>query len=215
MIYLASAGDAEARDMARLVAGNAIGRLSANHREGLAAIEDADSAPHLEAGYGRAQDIVAHALWRESQAIRSALVYAKTPETTARVGTLAGPLSYLAGRYTADAAAVYNARLKALGLAPGPVRWTDEEEAMSRLVPVRAADFVCPLDGSYLDEKLGAEALAGVNLRGNAAYETLNFVDGKRTVLDIARSVSAELGPVPVAGIHAYLKVLEKAGLSR
>jgi len=32
-------------------------------------------------------------------------------------------------------------------------------------------------------------------------------------VLDIARSVSAELGPVSLADVHAYLKVLERAGL--
>ncbi len=212
MIYLASAGDVEARDMATLVAANAIGRLSANHRDALAAIEDADSAS-LQAACGRAQNILAHAQWRESQALRSTLVYARTPETTARIETLAGPLNDLAGRFTADVAVVYNARAKALGVAPDPPRWTDAEQAMSRVVPVRAADFICPLDDSYLDDKLGAGALERVNLRGNAAYETLNFVDGKRTVLDIARSVSAELGPVAATDVQAYLKVLEKAGL--
>ncbi len=212
VIYLASAGDAEARDIATLVAMNAYGRLSADHREGLAAIESADSAG-LQAAHVEAQNILAHALWRESEALRSALVYAKTPETIARIDALAGPLNYLAGRFTADAAAVWNARARALGVAAEQGRWTQREEAASRVVPVRAADFVCPVDESYLDEKLGANALAGVHLSDNAAYETLNFVDGKRTVLDIARSVSAELGSAELSEVHAYLKVLEKAGL--
>jgi aminopeptidase YwaD len=41
------------------------------------------------------------------------------------------------------------------------------------------------------------------------AYETLNFVDGTRTVVDIRNAVSAEFGPIPLDLVEEYLKALE------
>jgi hypothetical protein len=45
------------------------------------------------------------------------------------------------------------------------------------------------------------------------AYETLNFVDGKRNAQQIRNAVSAEYGPVPLDVVVEYLKALEKIGL--
>jgi aminopeptidase YwaD len=45
------------------------------------------------------------------------------------------------------------------------------------------------------------------------AYETLNFVDGRRTVQEIRDSVSAEYGPVPLELVAEYLQALEKTGI--
>ena len=43
---------------------------------------------------------------------------------------------------------------------------------------------------------------------GDYAYETLNLVDGKRTVAEIRNWLTAELGPVPVAYVDEYLQAL-------
>jgi hypothetical protein len=45
------------------------------------------------------------------------------------------------------------------------------------------------------------------------AYETLNFVDGKRNAQQIRDAVSAEYGPVPLEMVVEYLKGLEKIGV--
>ena len=45
------------------------------------------------------------------------------------------------------------------------------------------------------------------------AYETLNFVDGRRNAQQIRDAVSAEYGPVPLEAVIEYLKALEKIGL--
>jgi aminopeptidase YwaD len=45
------------------------------------------------------------------------------------------------------------------------------------------------------------------------AYETLNFVDGKRNAQQIRDAVSAEYGPVPFTAVIEYLKALEKIGV--
>jgi len=45
------------------------------------------------------------------------------------------------------------------------------------------------------------------------AYETLNFVDGKRNAQQIRDAVSVEYGPVPLDVVIEYLKALEKIGV--
>ncbi|HWA33001.1 MAG TPA: hypothetical protein VG737_02675, partial [Cyclobacteriaceae bacterium] len=67
----------------------------------------------------------------------------------------------------------------------------------------------------YLFDHYGekAAAIRLMNYQGlwghEYAYETLNFVDGTRTVLDIRNAVSAEFGPIPLDVIEEYLKALE------
>lgn len=77
---------------------------------------------------------------------------------------------------------------------------------------------------SYLEDKFGRKktrALALLSyqgLRGSGgdyAYETLNFVDGKRRVLEIADSLSAVYGPVPFEMVLEYLRALESIGVIR
>ncbi len=45
------------------------------------------------------------------------------------------------------------------------------------------------------------------------AYETLNFVDGKRSVNQICEAVSKEYGPVPIEIVGEYLEALESVGV--
>ena len=45
------------------------------------------------------------------------------------------------------------------------------------------------------------------------AYETLNFVDGKRNTVEIRDAVSAEYGPVPLEMVLEYLQALERIGV--
>ena len=77
---------------------------------------------------------------------------------------------------------------------------------------------------SYLEDKLGTDALGGIRLRryegryggaGQYAYETLNFVDGQRTVSDIRDWLTTELGPVPIEFVEEYLSALESIDVVR
>ncbi len=43
------------------------------------------------------------------------------------------------------------------------------------------------------------------------AYEILNFVDGKKSVVEIRDAVAAELGPIPVELVADYLEACEEA----
>jgi aminopeptidase YwaD len=68
----------------------------------------------------------------------------------------------------------------------------------------KAAGIVTP-------KLLGYQGLWGAG--EEYAYETLNFVDGKRNAQQIRDAVSAEYGPVPADMIVEYLKALEKIGV--
>ena len=55
-----------------------------------------------------------------------------------------------------------------------------------------------------------------VGLRGGGGeyiYETLNLVNGTRSVRDIRDIVSAVYGPVPVTLVTEYLRALQTAGV--
>jgi aminopeptidase YwaD len=45
------------------------------------------------------------------------------------------------------------------------------------------------------------------------AYETLNFVNGSRNLVDITHAVSAEYGPIPMGLVEEYLAALDKIGV--
>jgi hypothetical protein len=69
------------------------------------------------------------------------------------------------------------------------------------------------MEREYVIEKLGEGAFDGVELGGSTEYEALNFVDGERSVLDIAQAVSAEYGPLDPQMVYAFFKVLGRAEL--
>ena len=46
-----------------------------------------------------------------------------------------------------------------------------------------------------------------------ADFELRNFIDGKRSLLEIRNEASAEYGPLPLTDVEAYLKYLEKLGM--
>jgi len=213
LYYLASAGDEEAMDMAQLVARNGVGRASENYYDSLGPLQGAGDADALGTAYSRVQNVIAHAAWRETEAVRSTLAFARGPQASARINTLPSTIEAAAAAFRADAQEVWAERASALGVRSVPKPPTAAEQALSRVVPVRAERFVCPLDQSYLDEKLGEGTARQLRLRGNQAYEALNFVDGRRSVTEITSAVSAEYGPVPLEDVHAFFQVLERAGL--
>jgi aminopeptidase YwaD len=71
----------------------------------------------------------------------------------------------------------------------------------------------------YVAERANADDLKAVeriSTRANGEivlYETLNLIDGKRSIQAIRDYISAAYGPVPVEDVANYLRVLEKIGV--
>jgi hypothetical protein len=213
--YLAAAGEKEALDMARLVVRNGYGRLGADASDALEALPEAKTADSLGSAWHHGANVIARSGEREIKAVRSTLVFVKSKAGANEIEALIAPLKATNMELLKDVPTRILQAEKALGVEarphfPGPV-----EEAMAKIVPVRAADFVCPLETDYLVEKLGSSVLQKLGLRGEAAYEALNFVDGKRSLRGIYLAVSAELGPVDPADVAKFFELLERAGLVR
>lgn len=213
--YLASAGDREALDMARLIVRNGFGRFTADLFDGFNALHAAASLDELHAAYKQALNIIAHSGRRERASVLSTLAFTGDQAVEKEIAALNSPLESAMLSFPKEAAAIYRSRCARLGGAPQPLAITEAERLLTRRVPLRSEDFVCPLQTDFLVEKLGPGVLGELKLRGNAAYEALNLVDGKRTLHDIFLGVSAQFGPVDPAHVESFFAVLEKAGLVR
>ncbi len=214
-VYMAAASDKEARDMARLIAGNGISRMSEDYYDTLPRMLETDDTEKLHEEYAQVLNVVEHSLQREIQSVRSTRVFVKNAQTNKEIEGATENLALLSHGFKKEAQKLYADRCRMLGMKPRPMTLTAEEKRLSRVIPLRAEDFVCPLQSDYVEEKLGQEIMRQVKLRGNAAYEAVNFADGERSVLDIARAVSAEYGPVDVKDVEDFFKLLEKAELFR
>ncbi len=90
--------------------------------------------------------------------------------------------------------------------------------ALDHRVPVRLTRG--PLAGGLPASRLGPERAAWYAspqypLRGNYAFELVNFIDGHRTVTAIRDALSAQYGPVPTEAVARYVEDLVEAGLAR
>jgi len=213
--YLAAAGEKEALDVARLVVRNGLARHAADVYDSMEAIRAASGEGAILAATKQALNVCMSSYFREAMAVLSALAYTKDRTLAGRrIESMSGPLEAAQGALTKEIFKMaFGPRVdqtRPIDMAP-----TAAEKALARVVPIRAADFVCPLETDFLVEKLGLSVLQELKLGGDAAYEALNFADGRRDLLEIAKAVSAEYGPVDPADVARFFNVLERAGLVR
>jgi hypothetical protein len=95
-------------------------------------------------------------------------------------------------------------------------------DTFSHIVPKRNPSVIGNLEVyyyDYIDDHLPGEApdnlarLASLPNGETLTYETLNLVDGKRSVRDIQNVLSAAYGAVPADAVLDHLKLLEKLGV--
>lgn len=215
LYHMASAEREEALRIARLTVRNGLARLSADYYDELdRLLMNSEKAEALHASWKQLRNRMAHSVKRESDSVLSAGVFSKEPALADSLEMMVYPIKKLAMTLRSEAEDLY--RRMCGEMKTGPVNepaFTDAEKAMQMKVPVRSPDFVCPLQNAYLVDRLGEDAPGDIRLRGYAPYEALNFMDGKRSVYEIERAVSAEFGPVDIEDVLAFFQLLEQAGL--
>jgi hypothetical protein len=213
MYYMANASEKEAREMARLINRNGISRLSADYYDTVELMCEADPK-ELHDAHKQVMNVIDHSAQRERQAVLSTSVFVKNPEYKKEVAEMTGNIKALASSFRIEAENVYKNLCREKGIKPLSISLTEEEKKLRNIVPKRVEDFVCPLQESYVIDKLGPNAFDDeTQLPRYAAYEALNYVDGLRSVLDITRAVSAEYGPLDPNKVLSYFRVLERAEL--
>ena len=209
--YIAWAGDAEGPPLAAHVM--AQGRARHGRELAVAAelIRQAP-APARAAAWRRGVSLVREGLARERRALESVLALApEGPKTPAAVAALAASQP---GESSAEAQ-----------LLPVWTAITGERAAPAEELTAREAELAARVPALVDDVRLHIDQRRTVKrppmLHALMAYEALNFVDGSRSVLDIARAVAAEAdaagewyyGRVEVDDIASYLDSAAAAGL--
>jgi aminopeptidase YwaD len=198
MLYLANLTDAEATDLAWLVAANASARLGEVGRRARAVLRTD--------GWLEAQNTLRHGIRWEGDALASVLQFGSGPGVQGAVTSLGTQLT----RHGETLEVLLRDEASRTGVPTGRALPTDDR------VPVRTTRG--PLDFGLPESALPAERVAWYRSRefpldGDQRFELVNFVDGVRSVGAIRDALSAEYGPVPLEAVGRYLDDLVRAGV--
>jgi hypothetical protein len=205
--YLATVGSAEAMTLARVMASQAGARMARDYRRA-SALDRPDSS-------AEAVNILDRGFERESAGLRTLGALGDGPELRAAIDRVARQLT-----------AIHAANRAALTSAPsvGPkAKRPEPVDPIGAAVPTRADSVRGPVHffrpeygAAWLRRKTGSDPVATLRLaaRGHyVMYEALNFADGRRSLAEIRAAVSAEYGPIPLAEIDEYFRLLERVGV--
>ncbi|HUN66506.1 MAG TPA: DUF4910 domain-containing protein [Bacteroidota bacterium] len=195
--YLANLDSAEAVDLASLVYERGADRLAAAARK---AIQLPPSARPSERS-----DLLDFQQRVELEEMGSILEFNASPQARRAVGAHLDQIKVLTGMLT---------RSLAESLPPGGTA-PDRPEPTDSRVPIRTTRG--PLDFGLPERKLDSAAAAwyrspAFTLDGDARFELVNFVDGKKTVSAIAAELNLEFGQIPAEEVAHYIEDLVKTG---
>jgi hypothetical protein len=221
--YLASVGRDDLPRLAPVLLANAHARMG---REAARALEMMEIAPSdgFAVQYREAKNVLAQSLRRELATIDSLQKIDRGPSVAALVARLRKQLEaahavHDAGLRDRVTALASERKLTMHEPVPSPA-----ERQLDTLVPTRNDAIRGPVNlwrpeyGSiWIARKTGNPDVLGqvpLTRRGRfVAYEALNFVDGRRTLLEIRDAVSAEYGPLDAIEVEQYFRFLERLGV--
>jgi aminopeptidase YwaD len=178
------------------------------------------SLPANEAAF-EARNLMAQMLRRDQAALRAfaAFTHGNPPELTASLDALKAQSATL--NVWLDSIAVQRGVHGSAAAAPA---W--HAAPAGARIPHRIGEFG-PLtfqNDDVLHDRLAPERFAGIKLLNDSsrvfnvqdrgalyAYEIVNFVDGKRSVVEIRDAVAGEFGPIPLDVVSDYLQACEEA----
>lgn len=211
-LFLANAGPEEARAILNEVSSRGLGRLGREKGRAVDMILKAESKG-LAAARKEAVNVLRQAVAREKEALESARFFAGNDRQFASLlAAKRNTLDQLQAAGLNELEALYQQACLRHGLKPAKLALTPDELRLSRVVPVRK-----PAAGEG-DPWMVLVRLREMNLQLSpliypAEFELRNFIDGKRSILDIRNAASAEYDPLPLLEVEKYFQALEKAGM--
>ena len=213
-LFLANAGPGDVDRIAGEVQGRALGRIGKERLRADRMIGEAN-AKGVAGVYEEALNVVRQAMSREKDALATARFFAAGDGAVeAALAKRVESFGSIEAPFLKDLEGVYERRCAALGIKPAkPAPPTKDELRLAGLVPRRTAKMGSIIDFWRLGDKVrGRKDLPKYNL-GRADFEARNFIDGKRSVLDIRDAISAEYEPVPAAEVENFMRYLEILGM--
>lgn len=221
--YLATVDAAGVPTLVPVSVGFGQQRLAGEGHRATVLVDQASPAEFFTA-VREAENILRQSIGREVAALESVAVLGRSAVADAAV---ARGRRQLVAVHDANVAAL-NERARERATAHGlewqqPARPADEARlatlVVARLPAVRGPVniFRYEYGAAWLAEKTGRptflDDLAIARAGRYVWYEAINFVDGRRTMLEIRDLVSAEYGPVPGADVEQYFRFLERVGV--
>jgi hypothetical protein len=217
-VTLAGAGPAETEKIIAEVGGRGLARLGLDKIRAERRLREA-AAADLHAAYKDARNILAQGFVREAETLETTRFFIKTD---AKLGAFLRSQTELLEACRAPFVKAldeaYQARCRTEGIKPQALAATADETRLAKVVPVRTAKMTGPLDlREYYALDLDKDMRPLLTKLSATESEIRNFVDGRKSVLQIRDAVAAEAAfmnqPAPaLADVEAFLKLLEKIG---
>lgn len=211
-VFLANADVAEIETMIAEVGKRSLGRIGSEISKAEGLIQAAAKEKIHEA-LKDAENIVGQALVRESDTLASIRFFIK--KNTDLESLLKLKLKALEDQKVPllkGIEDVYKYRCLKENIKPQKPASTSDEVRLGKIVPVRTEKMQGYFDAYEFYMKMREMKESSPMRLGQAEAEVRNFIDGKKSVLDIRNAASAEFDPIPLKNVEDYLKFLEKIG---
>jgi hypothetical protein len=211
-VFLANAGPLEIQKMAAETSGRAVSRLGLEKLRAEQMIIEAE-LKDIHVALKEAQNVVNQAINREQEALASIRFFIKGD--AALEGLLKAKIrgtEDLRQPFLRDVEETYTLRCQRENLKPQKLALTVDEVRASKFIPVRTDKMRGYFNAREYFEKMRELKDLSFQAVGRSDYEVRNFIDGRRSLLDIRNAVAAEYGPVALKNVEGYLLGLEKTG---
>jgi len=213
-LFMANAEDAETARLIHEMYRGSLVRLTDDATNAEIAIRSAASSDELYTRYKDALNVVKWAGRREVESLNSGSLLSASSSVRESISGVVSEFRNFQQGWERDVKDLYERLCNERGVAPRKIELTSEEHQAGSLIPIRSETFKCPLGDDYLVQKLGRELVESLpSLTGDAAWEAVNFVDGKRTLLEVYEAVKAEYGETSLERVKNYFSLLGKVEL--
>jgi aminopeptidase YwaD len=214
-IFLTSASKKEALQLVGETKSRAAERIAEQERRACAFLSRSKPEKLTEA-YKESRNIVHQAYVREEKAIRSISFFAPDDDDfTAHLDKLCKRLLIRKHYSLEDLQDHYRNIAKMHGVKAMSPQLTPEEEKLNNLIPKRTKKMEGYFDSSAFAKQLKGKEIPKYDLISIETFEIKNFIDNKRSILEIRNAVSPEFRSIPLKDVENYIKFLEMGGLVR
>jgi aminopeptidase YwaD len=220
-VTLAGAGPAEAEKIIAEVGGRSLARLGQDKVRAERRLRDAAPAD-IHAAYRDARNILAQGFVREADNLESTRFFIKSDaRLAALLQSQKGLLKDCRAPFAKAVEEAYQSRCRKDGIRPQAFAASADEIRLDKIVPARTEKMTGPLDlMEYYTLIQDKDARPIVSKIGDVEGEVRNFVDGRKSILQIRDAVAAEAAfmnvPAPaLLDVEAFVKLLEKFGYVR
>jgi aminopeptidase YwaD len=212
-VIMAGAGPDETPAMINEVSERSYARLGEQKAKAENVLMAADKAK-LHDAYRDADNILAQAIAHEQDTVGSLRFFIKGDAgLEALLASHIKAFGELRPAFGRTIEQIYKNRCQKEGLTPVKIAPTADEARTAKIVPVRTAKMQGAFDAQGFAAARKDVKDAPTFTLGRSEGAVRNYLDGKRSVLDIRNAIAAETGaPVSLKDVENYVKTLEMTG---